>query len=108
MKCKRPKKLSKEYGWCSKPLHGVIFGHPKLNPNKKCHKCETEARRRKDGLCCATLGHGPGHQSKTYCQEKGKHKVHRCIYGSCEQFAEWRGAVTKMAFTGYFDEPPTI
>ena len=105
---KRPKNLSKEYGWCSKPNHGVIFSHVTLNPKKKCFKCETEAERRKKGLCCAILGHGPGHQSKTYCQEKGDHKIHRCTYGSYDQVAEWKGSVTKIKFTGYFDDPPSL
>jgi hypothetical protein len=55
--------------------------------------------------CNAVLYHGPGHQSKTLCQRTGVHKVHECVYGSDEQFAQWYGV---KASTGAFDEPPEI
>jgi hypothetical protein len=101
MKCPRPKILAKEYGWCPKPHHGVIF-----NKKNGCIRCETEKRRKKEGLCCARLGHGPGHQSSTYCEVKGKHNIHECRYGSYDQIACWKGPVSKLKFTGYFDDPP--
>ena len=101
MRKPRPKKLDKRYGWCGKANHGVIFDRA-----DGCLRCETEKERKADGLCCAMLGHGPGHQSTTYCEKKGKHKVHECTYGSFDQHAEWTGPVHKMEFTGYFDDPP--
>lgn len=100
---KRPKNLPKDCGWCPKPNHGVIFPH-----NKECYKCKTEQIRKKAGLCCAILGHGPGHQSKTYCNVKGRHKIHECVYGCYDQVATWKGSVKKIKFTGYFDEPPEV
>jgi hypothetical protein len=69
-----------------------------------CPICRTEARRKEDGLCLAALHHGPGHQSKTYCQVKGRHVVHRATYGSHEQTMEWREK-GKTTCTGFFDEP---
>ena len=101
MKFPRPKNLSKEYGWCSKPHHGVIF-----KQERGCSKCIREKQRREEGLCCAQLGHGPGHQSVTYCEVIGKHKIHQCVYGSYDQLATWRGPTWKKKFTGYFDDPP--
>jgi len=59
-------------------------------------------KRRKEGLCCAVLNHGPGHQSKTFCELKGKHKIHECKYGSYEQCMRWKG---KEACTSFFDYP---
>ena len=70
-----------------------------------CPICRVEARRKKEGLCLAALHHGPGHQSKTYCQKKGRHVVHRATYGSHEQTMEWREKKGKMTCTGFFDEP---
>jgi hypothetical protein len=70
-----------------------------------CPICNTEARRRKEGLCLAILHHGPGHQSKTYCRVRGKHTIHRATYGSYEQTMEWREKKGKKTFTGFFDEP---
>ena len=99
---KRPANLPKKYGWCPKPNHGVILRWI----SEKCFKCKEETQRRKEGKCCAILGHGPGHQSKTYCQVIGKHKTHECIYGNYDQVATWRGPVNKIKFTSYFDEPP--
>jgi len=94
----RPKQLDSRYGWCKK--HGVI-----LPDTAGCSTCRKEAERKKNGLCCALLYHGPGHQSRTYCSVKGKHTIHSCVYGSYGQYAEWTG---KDKCTGYFDEPPSI
>lgn len=60
---------------------------------------------KKEGECNAQLWHGPGHQSKTYCQVKGPHKIHRAVYGCYDQEMEWKG---KKSFTGYFDEPKEL
>lgn len=98
----RPKTLDAAYGWCSRPNHGIIF-----KPGK-CLRCAIERERSSEGLCCAKLGHGPGHQSTTYCQEKGKHRVHRCVYGCFDQTAEWTGPAYKIRFTGYFDDAPRL
>jgi hypothetical protein len=94
---KRPKNLDNKCGWCSKDDHGVI-----IFPKEGCHKCKEEKKRKKNGLCCARLHHGPGHCSSTYCQNMGPHKVHSAIYGCYDQEMEWKGM---RAFTGYFDEP---
>lgn len=51
--------------------------------------------------CDAEVRHGPGHQSRTKCELKGEHEVHRAVYMGTE--ATWRGPV---AYTGVFDEPP--
>ena len=69
----------------------------------KRHERERLAKRRAEGKCCAVLYHGPGHQSETFCQRMGKHKVHGCTYGNYDQYAEWNGM---KKFTGYFDEAP--
>lgn len=71
------------------------------------HKKEVERNRarRKRGECCAVLHHGPGHQSQTYCQKKGTHKVHEAVYGCYDQRATWKGM---KKFTGYFDEAPEV
>jgi hypothetical protein len=76
--------------------------------------------------CSAYLSYGPGHQSRTYCEVEGPHDVHRCVYGSFLQDAEWRdGDYTNrlreqgiefspvsypenMGMTGFFDEPPQV
>jgi hypothetical protein len=100
---KRPKNLDKHYGWCNKVNHGVIFFK-----EEGCHKCKTESVRKKEGLCCAILAHGPGHQSKTYCEIKGRHTIHQCTYGCYDERAEWKGSKYKIKCTGYFDEPPII
>jgi len=55
--------------------------------------------------CEAFIWHGPGHQSKTRCQEKGVHDIHSAVYGSMRQYAEWRG---HEAHTGFFNEPPEL
>lgn len=49
-----------------------------------------QKERRKKGLCHAYIIHGPGHQSKTFCQLKGKHRKHFAIYGRFELSREWR------------------
>lgn len=67
--------------------------------------CKTEQLRREDGLCTARLHHGPGHQSSTFCNLKGKHTVHQTRYGRDEQVSQWRG---KHGFTGYFDDPKEV
>ena len=100
---KRPEYLDKHYGWCGKANHGIYFFK-----KEGCYRCKEEAKRKKEGLCCAILGHGPGHQSKTYCEVKGKHKIHQCTYGCYDEVATWKGSVYKMKFTSCFDEAPCI
>ena len=75
----------------------------KLLADMKKRMKERLAERRAEGKCCAILFHGPGHQSKTFCQKLGKHRVHECIYGCYEQEASWRGM---EKCTGFFDEAP--
>src|SRR5690349_22759632 len=48
--------------------------------------------------CAAEVRHGPGHQSRTKCELKGEHEVHRAVYMGTE--ATWRG---EFAYTGAFD-----
>jgi len=96
---KRPANLREHYGWCTKgKRHGVIF-----DEKEGCHRCRTEKIRKAEDKCLAELFHGPGHQSSTFCSEKGKHTIHRCVYGSYRQEASWKG-MSKC--TGFFDEPP--
>ncbi len=74
--------------------------------------------------CIAYVCHGPGHQSKTYCEKRGPHEIHEATYGADQQYALWRdGDYTNqlrakaikfnptsypenIAMTGFFDEPP--
>lgn len=53
--------------------------------------------------CKAIIHHGPGHQSRTHCEAKGQHEIHRAVYGSMRQYAEWQ---QQEIFSGFFDEPP--
>lgn len=50
-------------------------------------------------ICGSYICHGPGHQSKSFCEMKGPHSQHslssRGLYWS-----------TKTAFSGYFDQSP--
>lgn len=58
--------------------------------------------------CTATLWHGPGHQSRTRCEVRGPHDIHRATYGPIGHYdtiATWRGG---DATTGFFDEPPSV
>lgn len=57
-----------------------------------------------DGLCPATIWHGPGHQSGTFCRKEGAHEIHEAVYGG-HTFVQWRGIETT---TGFFDEPPEL
>ena len=86
-----------------------------------CREADPEPR---EEPCTAHIAHGPGHQSKTYCEVRGPHEVHEATYGECEQRARWRdGGYTdllrvkgiefnpesypeNMAMTGFHDEPP--
>jgi hypothetical protein len=99
----KPVKIPEGFARCEQHgLHSLAF-------NKgKCHRCETEAERKKNGQCCARLFHGPGHQSSTYCEVQGKHAVHRCTYGSFDQVATWTGLEDDQKFSGYFDEAPCV
>lgn len=79
---------------------------------KICARCQTLLRRMVQGLCTASIHHGPGHQSTTYCEQKvakhWRHKgrlIHTATYGSHSQHAEWTG---REKCSGYFDEPPTL
>lgn len=94
------KKDKPKFPQCQK--HGRFFA------GKECPTCSTETRRKKEGLCLAALHHGPGHQSKTYCQVKGRHAVHRATYGSLDQTMEWREKRGKPTCTGFFDEPVPV
>lgn len=69
----------------------------------KKRKRDLFAKRKKEGQCNAIICHGPGHQSRTFCQVKGKHKIHRAIYGSYNQEAKWK---EDEICSGYFDESP--
>ena len=77
----------------------------KLLSEMKKRERECFAKRRAEGKCCAILFHGPGHQSRTFCQKTSKHKIHECIYGCYDQKATWKGM---KKFTGYFDDPPNV
>ena len=100
MKSKTKKRAKVIPGWhrCRRVGHGLYMGD-------RCSICATEERRKANGECNASLWHGPGHQSRTYCQVKGPHKIHRAIYGCYNQEMEWKG---KKAFTGYFDDPQEL
>ena len=50
------------------------------------------------GLCNAVIYHGPGHQSKTFCECKGPHKKHKCTVGRYEEYIEWTGM---KGYSGY-------
>ncbi len=98
----KPKKRAKVipgYRRCRRKDHGLY------RSEHGCHCCRIENLRKERGECNAQLWHGPGHQSKTYCQVKGPHKIHRAVYGCYDQEMEWKG---KKAFTGYFDEPKEL
>lgn len=47
--------------------------------------------------CGAVIHHGPGHQTKSFCEMRGEHNQHT----ACGHF--WS---TKHAFSGYFDNSP--
>jgi len=85
-------------GWARCKKHGLY-----MKPS--CSVCGTEARRISEGKCIARLWHGPGHQSSTFCQAVGEHKIHKAYYGSFGGFMQWKG---KKAFTGFFDEPKEL
>ncbi len=55
--------------------------------------------------CGAVIWHGPGHQSYTRCQVKGKHKLHEAVYGPRKLLAEW---YKSEAYTDPFDNPPYL
>lgn len=59
----------------------------------------------KEEACQVKIWHGPGHQSSTRCTVKGPHEIHETIYGSHNQYAEWKG---DDVHSGFFDEPPRI
>jgi len=89
-----------------------IVKSKKIKPYLKAELIERRRRelaqlkkRRAEGLCCAEVGHGPGHQSSTFCEKRGKHTIHGCRYGGYDQYTEWRGM---QGFTGYFDDPKEI
>lgn len=62
-----------------------------------------DERRKASGGCTSRIFHGPGHQSSTYCTEKGPHTTHSAVYGSQSRYAEWTG---EQASSGFFDEAP--
>jgi hypothetical protein len=101
----RPKKLDKYYNWCRRKHHGPFS---RLHYPEGCPQCKQEAERKSRGECIAKLGHGPGHQGKTYCDVKGPHKIHHCVFGSYREDATWTGNVHRIKFTGYFDEAPYV
>jgi len=97
----RPKTLPKAYGWCRKKHHGPI-----CHKQDGCPICKVEAERKAKGLCCAKLAHGPGHQSITYCEAQGEHKVHSCRI--MNRKASWKGRGNSITCTGFFDEYPFV
>lgn len=57
-------------------------------------------------MCPAAYYHGPGHQSRTYCELTGPHDVHEAHY-SHGQYARWRtGAYTGLLRAGGHDFAP--
>ena len=52
---------------------------------------EEEHRRTRDGLCVARIHHGPGHQSSTFCELTGNHKIHHATFGEFDSYQEWEG-----------------
>lgn len=83
-----------------------------LRPGVLCSYCLGVVFRQEEGLCTSVLWHGPGHQSRTFCEHRqGDHPVsrrrivHEATYGSYDQRASWHG---RKASSGYFDEPPCI
>lgn len=75
-----------------------------------CRTCAAIRRQNAAGGCTAILWHGPGHQSRTFCEERsashvqvGRKKLHCVRYRNGA--AEWFG---REAHTGYFDEPPEV
>jgi len=73
--------------------------------NLRKREAEYLKSRREQGKCCAVLYHGPGHQSKAYCQKIGRHKIHETTYGRYDEHATWK---CMKKFTGFFDEPPQM
>lgn len=51
--------------------------------------------------CSAVIYHGPGHQSKTPCDQKGAHEQHHAHPMGYDLY--WRG---NEGMTGVFDESP--
>lgn len=80
--------------------------------NAACARCIEIYRRRDEGLCTAQIAHGPGHQSRTFCDHPSGDKhprrsgrlEHLARYGEFDQLATWYG---KKAYSGYFDDPPS-
>jgi len=73
----------------------------RINETVKAFKamCKKELKDRKaKGLCNAILYHGPGHQSKTFCECKGPHKKHKCNFGRYDETEEWTGM---KGYAGY-------
>lgn len=51
-----------------------------------------------DKACQAILHHGPGHQSKTYCEAGGRHDEHYAeVMG---RYVTWEGPEDKPVFEG--------
>lgn len=75
----------------------------KLLASFRKRKLQEIKDRKSRGECCAVIYHGPGHQSKAFCQMLGKHNIHMAVYGCYDQKATWKGM---KKFTGFFDDPP--
>lgn len=78
---------------------GVVLGvarHSLAPKHPHCHCLMSESPG-----CSAVVFHGPGHQSHTHCQKRGKHDIHKAQYGG--QLATWR---KPKACSGFFDEAP--
>lgn len=84
-------------------LGEIVFGEKAGVATESQMKKEIEEEEKMFEQCEAMIWHGPGHQSRTRCQRKGKHTVHKAIYGRYDQTACWEGDET---YSGYFDEPP--
>lgn len=52
--------------------------------------------------CNALIHHGPGHQSRSECERRGRHDTHAVNLGGC-RILEWEGPT---ASTGAGDESP--
>lgn len=66
---------------------------------------ETIDKRIAAGLCPSWIGHGPGHQSTTFCTQQGEHEIHSARYGSFDQYAEWGGGATMCLVASLMNRP---
>lgn len=60
---------------------------------RKAWEAAEMRKRRAAGKCTARIWHGPGHQTSTWCDRTGEHRVHHAIYGRYDTEGEWTGKV---------------